>query len=366
MLHAADRASCRIGIVNCLTLAAFWTGELRADSPAITAAKKRQASTISVDVSFQRSETVKAGSVSDLAATFPGQVRPKKPIPPRESQLHSSNRLVINRECARYENNHPTYFLPSGAVLERRKVTAFDGSVAKTLYPLNISGKGRPVGSIDQPSYLESIRALELEPLLLAVRGDDVNMCPYPARQWKSNGAKLPVDGVMCDEYYCRLSDRRTIIYWVDPGAEYVVRRFQVREGRAVTQNCNVSYDNPTWGITVPSRWTITQASSSGIISSIQTVQITEYQANGMIPKDSFSITFPEGTTVYNRRNNKTYLSQGNGQLFEIAEHTEGAEVVVPPRRVWPYLVAPCGLVIVYMMLRYVGKLKRQSKSNNR
>src|SRR5262249_16682265 len=79
--------------------------------PAVAAARSRQQSVKTINVEFKRIQLYAKGSESEKA---PSVVKPKTTVPASDITLESINRLVIDGDKIRYENNHPLWKFPEG------------------------------------------------------------------------------------------------------------------------------------------------------------------------------------------------------------------------------------------------------------
>ena len=97
-----------------------------ADDPALRAALHRQEVVKTAYIEFKQLEVIVKGGVTE---DRPAMFKTAKPVPDEETTLESRNRFVIDGEKIRYEDNHPTWFMPDG-ILQKRATIAFSNGVA--------------------------------------------------------------------------------------------------------------------------------------------------------------------------------------------------------------------------------------------
>jgi hypothetical protein len=330
------------------------------NAPAVAAARTRQESVKTVNLVLKQTEVFAKGGVSDRT---PPPFKSKAPVPAKETTLESINRLVLDGEKVRYEDNHPGWHMPSGEQHKRRVVSLFNGSVAKKYFPSGVSGKGNPVGTIDKDAWQDAMKSAVLTPITMAFRGLDLAISPYLIGDLKPSGITLPIDGAPCQEHVVNFSDA-TKSFWLDPGKDYVVRRMRLQRRGHLVDQCDISYRrHDAWGW-VPASWVRNQYSPAGTVLVTTKVEVLEMRLNDPQPAEQFDIQFPAGSQVFDIRNAKNYRVQPDGTMRELSPSGEELPGSVPqPGDPWyrrnKWLLLSLGVVLAALVLPYAMRRKR-------
>jgi hypothetical protein len=273
------------------------------------------------------------GSKSDVALP---PVKPKNPVPPKETTLESIDYLVIDGEKIRFENNHPLWKLPEGTILRGSKISVFNGSLAKTLFPKEIDGQGKPLGSIEKNAWLEDIKTNVLTPLNITFRGLNPTITPYVVNDMKPSGITLPIEGSACMEHVIKLSMDMTVSFWLDSSKDYVLRRIRKLRQQKLIEQVDINYRQSDGFGLVPASWVINRFSPEGTVRTTNKVEVLKLQINDSHPSEQFEIEFPLETFVVDKRTNKEYRVQSDGRMRELSE--DGKELpgsVLQPGDSW-------------------------------
>lgn len=286
-------------------------------SPARKAAKARQKAVKTLEVKFRKTETIARGAVTALTPPLP--FKPKHPIPEQETTLQSINRLVIDGEKLRYENNHPTFILPDVRPTEKRMVCLFNGTRAKLYFPKLIPGRGLMQGVILRHPRIDFVLAVELEPLTLAFRPFSPSFSADLLPRMKPSGVALPIEGALCQEYLFGPPQGFRRSYWLDPAKDHLPRRIRIQSAGRLADQIEVRYrrqDGRDW---IPAAWVRTQYSTEGAVLSTTRFEVLELRVNAEQPPELFDVRFPEGIEVYDQRDDKSYRIQSDGSMRELS-----------------------------------------------
>jgi hypothetical protein len=224
--------------------------------------------------------------------------------------LKSVNKLVLDGEKTRYENNHPNLELPSRKIRNHSSVSVYDGSLGgDTIFPNGIAGQGQPQGIIQKgPAELFFIKDFAVLPLWMAFRGDDPAVCGYPVSKLKPSKEVLSLDGAECKEYRYQYQDsppKKTESIWLDPARDYLPRRIGTpNEGRSPLST-DVTYRKNDAGRWVPASWVITHYYSLTYPQVTTTVTVLKLEINVPQPAEQFEVQFPPGAFVSDYRNGR-------------------------------------------------------------
>jgi len=108
------------------------------------------------------------------------------------------------------------------------------------------------------------------------------------------------VDGHLCQMLIRKDADGLEYIYFVDPKAEFIIRRIEERARGRRNLQWDISFSRDKKYGWVPSKWTM----ESGALKAA--VKVTKYETNKTIPEHEFKIAFPRGVAVIDERKRKT------------------------------------------------------------
>jgi hypothetical protein len=258
------------------------------------------------------------------------------PIPATETTLDSVNRLVIDGDKLRYEDNHPCWYMPVGKLNTGSSVTVFNGTVNKWFYPRDHTGDGVPTAVFSNGDPPNVVQAHELIPFFLAFRGTASGRHSSTYPEMKATGVELPIDGAACQECLIKLSADLTVSYWLDPAKDYIVRRTCTQHKGRLDKQFDVRYchyDGYGW---VPTSWTRNLFSTGGTILMTTTVEVLDLRLNDPQPADLFERQFPAGTYAVDRTTAKRYHVQPDGSMREVSpEGEELSESFAQPGASW-------------------------------
>jgi hypothetical protein len=302
------------GLVLSCAFAAFGQGTGNRTAP-LESARARQATVQTAEIGFRRTETWFKGALSGIA---PAPLRPKTVMPAEDTTLESVNRLVLDRDRFRYEDNHPLWNVSQGNLNRRTAISVFDGESAKMFFPTGITGGRAPTGLLEDGTRLPAVRLPELVPLTYTWRGLNRDLAPAWLEQMKPSGTALPIGDSICHEFRVTLQDESTS-YWFDSAKDYVLRRLKRETQGHLAEQLDIAYERGPGNIWVPKSWSRNQYTSDGRVLVSCMVRVEEVHVNVRVAASEFSVAFPVGTRIVDNRDNKWHQVQPDGSLREIS-----------------------------------------------
>jgi hypothetical protein len=273
-----------------------------APEAALAAIRARQESVKTLMVEYKQTEVVAKGAKSEGAAPL---MKPTTIVPPEETTLESVDRLLIDGEKVRCEDNHPSWLMPQGILQEQKRVSVANGSGAKVFFPTGLGPGATPTGVIQREPRSLDVKAFTPAPLTTTFRGLDPMISAFPAADMKPSGVTLLIDGALCEEHVIDYSDV-ILSSWLDTTKDYVPRRLRLqRQGRLLEQ-ADVTYRRHETCGWSPTSWVCNYYSGHATILRSTSVQVLDFRVNEPQPAEQFDIRFPPGTTVRDGRTLKT------------------------------------------------------------
>jgi hypothetical protein len=286
--------------------------------PALAAAQKRAELVKTLRMEFKRTDLEAIGSRS---ANLRGPTKPQSPVPDRETTTESVNRVILDGEKMRFENNHPLWHT-KGTLHQTSLIAVSNGIVSKTFRPKGILGDEAPSGMIRSAGDRLDLNEPVLVPVLLCFRGNHGEVCPYPITIAKATGVSLPVNNVPCREYAVTWGNL-VVSLWFDPAADYTLRRLAKRKDNKLIHQLDVQYRrDDKWGW-LPVSWVMHDYGSGGNLLRTTKVEVVETRVDAPQPADSFELVFPAGTQVFDARSNKEYRVLSNETMREVSSTGE-------------------------------------------
>jgi hypothetical protein len=314
---------------------------------------------------FKRTEIVSRGGMSEGQ---PPPFKPKDPVPTEETKLESVNRLLVDGEKVRFENNHPTWHMPDGKLVHPRRIFFFDGSIPKRFYPEGMAGGGEPFGGIESSASQQEIMLFVLTPITMAVRGLNSSMCPYVYSEMKATGVTVPIDGVMCEEHIIESSPGKTRSCWLDPKRDYAVRRIRTIVKGKLERQMEIRYQQSEDLGSIPSAWVVSDFSPTGAVRTTNTIETLSFRFNAAQDPKEFEFQFPAGCEVYDQRNDKHYRVQSDGTMREFSPAGEHLNVssVSQPGDTWfrrhKWLLVGLSVACLALIAGYMGPRLRKAQ----
>jgi hypothetical protein len=284
------------------------------ESPALTAARKRQEAVKTLAVEFTVTQSIPQGGIAKALGPPLNE-----PFPDHETTVESKNRLLIDGDKVRYEENHVHFFKPGRDVIQLKKVYVYDGSATTTLFP-PLTGDGVPSGVINTAD--QDFTSPVLDPIGHTFRPMNRLLFSLPIAAMQRSGATLSIDEDACEELVFEPprtpgTSKEMDAYYLDTTKDYVVRRIVHKLADLPSRQHEISYrrdDAQRW---VPATWEIKEYARDGQVRAATKVVVTNLRINEAIRPEEFGIKFPEGSRLYNQNNNKNYQVQADGSLHE-------------------------------------------------
>jgi len=182
---------------------------------------------------------------------------------------------------------------------------AFDG---KTSFTLSSSAELQE-GRISSRRHAFGTRWVFLHPITVCYRPLVPTMSGFEFKDLRlepKKSGETKVDGHLCQMLIRKEADGREYVYYVDPKADFMVRRIESRsKGRRTSQwDISLSHDKKLgW---VSSKWTWEFYPPEATLNKLSaTVKVTKCEINKPIPKSEFRIEFPPGAKVTDERKRK-------------------------------------------------------------
>jgi len=170
-----------------------------ADDRTVAAARTRQEAAKTLLLEYRQATRVFLPATSTRPAT--------------EAVATADNRIVLDGARVRVEDNNPT-MSTGGSFLRHQRISVFDGTESRTLYPSGIGPGEPPTGIIHARE--ERGHGPPPEPVALHFRGLNPEFGFHTIDRWQSTGRETAIDGANCPEFELRFKDHTTR-YWVDP-----------------------------------------------------------------------------------------------------------------------------------------------------
>jgi hypothetical protein len=328
------------------------------EDPAVRAARARQEAVKTLEVRYKRTEVIVKGG---LTLRLPARSRPQTPAPAEETTLESTNRLVLDRDKGRIENNDlALQRLPNNTVkvTKRGFVGSFDGITMKMLFPNRAGGMGPPLGMVTTDSDGHILGWTDTVPIEMAFRG----FSSLHARPWldqlQATGESVLIDESLCQGYKPGGAHKNVPLFWLDPVKDYVLRRMEGAKGRQIT---DVQYGKDKTIGWVPALWVRRHYGPEGDLLSTITIEVLEMAFNVPQPPERFDLVFPPGAYVQDNRTAgfKQYLVQADGSLRWLPRPGEEEE----PRGAWfestKWLLAGVAAILLVLGFAYLRQKKR-------
>jgi hypothetical protein len=283
--------------------------------PFVEAARKREAATKVVDLTFKMREISPKGTPVPGAGWALGGAK-EGSVLDTDLVLESTNRLVFQGSMVRFEGNHPVWHVASAKALPTEVLSVSKNGSAKTFYPNGRATENSPSGTMGPDSRNYQLKITYLFPLLVAYRGTDRSIAIYAASSFKASGVTQPIRGKDCREYAQMVGNDARLSYFVDPELDYnVVRRVLVRNRRIVNQ-IDIGYEKSSVCEWVPISWVEHAYTASGNLERRREVEVVSTKFNEPLSEDQFDVVFPPGAVVTDQgdaQDTKRYRVQADG-----------------------------------------------------
>jgi hypothetical protein len=139
-----------------------------ADEPWVEAARRREETLRSAEIEFRLVEFYTKGSIPALP--LPG-VKPGNPMPPADQSVESTNRIVIDGDKVRYEDNRPLWNVPAAAFIAKGTVGVGNGDKSRAYCPDGIGRDDRRMGVVTRTAEAKGINFAGIAALTFNLRG---------------------------------------------------------------------------------------------------------------------------------------------------------------------------------------------------
>ncbi len=328
--------------------------------PAIVAAQARQDAIKTIALEFKCTEVIARGAFShqDRADPLPDAANV---VPREESTRESTNRLVIDGNNVRSEDNHAFFFRPAGAIQGRKCLIIHDGSVSKSFITQAENFNLYPECYINKAEFLDPTKIMLLWPITMTFRAFDPQINPHPLAGMMPTGASLTIEGVECREYELKTGATTFLRCWLDPAHDFIPRRITNWKAGVLRDQLDIAFERREPGIWVPVSWVCKQFFLSGNPSGTTRVEVTSLRLNEPQSPDQFAMTFPPGTRVHDYVKQKEYIVQANGDMRE--DLPSPVTVVTRPGLQWyeQYKFLLAGLVgVLFLIVLLVSILSKK------
>lgn len=268
-------------------------------NPVVDAARARQDQFKSIIIEYRQTSRV------FLTATLQR--------PASESTASAENRIVIDGDKVRVENNNPSVSMGQGFFRQSR-IEVFDEQESRTLFPLGIGPDPTPIGIRHEKT--PKIEAGIPEPIFLHFRGLDPAYRMFAIDTWKATGRTMVIDGAKCNELELPLRDhvRRA---WFDPSKGHVAVRIESEINDRVSHRTSISYRNDPATGWLPARWRTEDLNPDGSSKYVWECEITRLILNKPIDEREFEVKFAPGTIVNDQNTKRDYRVLDDGSLYE-------------------------------------------------
>ncbi|HLW63894.1 MAG TPA: hypothetical protein VKS79_01160 [Gemmataceae bacterium] len=309
-----------------LAMLAF-AGEDKREDPAAAAARKRQELIKTLDVRFKHTETYAKGAVPDASRSNPN---PSTPVPPEDMSVESINRIVINGENVRIEDNHPGWYDRGKRIYKQSMIYTFDGNTGYMLVQSEYGGKPSVQGGMER-GFLG--RDVHFIPLYISVRGLSPMFSSPTMAQLQPSGTTERIGDEPCEQYAVPTKSGSPTLFWLDAKRDFCLRRIRSgqEEQNHSVYNIQNRYDEKYgW---LPKSWSHEEHSWKGKLLATHTIEIQEMKIDEPVPAELFRIDFPPGSMVAdNRSGHQEYVVQSDGGVQEddLASH-----MPAPAKKTW-------------------------------
>ncbi|HEV3146686.1 MAG TPA: hypothetical protein VGZ47_22560 [Gemmataceae bacterium] len=319
------------------------------EDPAVAAARKRQASIKTLDVKFKHIETYAKGAVSDASRFNPN---PPTPVPPEDMTVESINRIVIDGEKIRLEDNHPGWYDRGKDTYKRSRLSTFDGRTGQFLIESDYSGKKAMMGGItnevpwdvDMPSLI---------PFFMSVCGLNKAFSPRTLGRLRPTGKIEKIGENSCERYTLTGNGGSRMESWLDPKSDYCSVRIRQESNGKVIWLCDIVNSGDEMHGWLPHSWVYQENSWKGKLFVTHKIEIVEMKINEPQPAEIFIVQFPAGCRVQDQRTRPImdYVAEPDGSLREF---DFASDAPPPTRKSWYpptiWLASAFGLILLVVL----------------
>jgi len=189
---------------------------------------------------------------------------------------------------------------------------ACDGSTSERLV---LDVRTRQEGDVWNGDPGNELASRSVFPLMLALRSYSRGGIERSSKQWRVISENAILDNKHCVKIQFEQSGI-VETYWIDSAREDVIVGWEQRQSRSQSSFVSIQYRHDEKNGWLPSRWTETRHSNWGKQSSENTV--TQFSINEKFPKETFTLAFPPGTTVVDRKLVEKYVVAKDGSKVDV------------------------------------------------
>jgi hypothetical protein len=336
-------------------------GNAPSDEKALAAVRQRQETVKTAEIQFRQTEVIVKGALT-IIGSAPG--KPLSQYPKQEIKLESMNRLIIDGDKSRFENNHPVPDL-GGKIIKRSMVTIFNGFSRLGFWPTGATDHDDPRGVIET-SALPGIGGRVLAPVELSFRGLNPQDKQLAIGAMKPKLGFVLLEGDRCQEFEVSTGSYKANTCWLAADKDYVLRRMRTERRNGIIDLIDVGYRRHEACGWVPDSWTVTTNTSNGVPLITTNVTVLAMRLNEPQSPEVFDIVFPLGTIVsrstHGGQTSETYEVQNDGTMREITRIERANQSLPESGNAWhqkvllPLIICLAIIVTSYIFKRTVRR----------
>jgi hypothetical protein len=286
-----------------LAVAATPLAAAAGEDPAVAAAREREKLVRTARFEVHVRDWYARGAVA------PGQ-------PEADAAFDADDVLVLDGNKVRVEIAVPVWGpLGSRPVTQ---VSVWDGANGRSFFPDGRRPGRPPFGVVYQNMTPPGVQSELLSPLMMSVRGLIPGLSPHPASRLTPTDRSETIDGHPCREYTSGPAPERPTRLWLDPQADYAVRRTRWLRPDRRTEQFDIRYQTDPGREWLPAGWTWSETGADG--KPLRTISgaVTAAKLNEPVPADRFEVVFPPGARVHDQQTGKGYHVGPDGGWQEV------------------------------------------------
>jgi hypothetical protein len=233
-----------------------------------------------------------------------------------------------------------------------RMVHVFDGKLNRMLV-VNDDGPSYS-GAIGEENYFYDLKNVHLRPALMYLRPLHPRLITLRPDTFTISERRERIKGRECVVMAQTASNVQgpTEVYWLDPTREFLPVQWQERYNGAASAMVQIEYGRNSDGLVIPTSWKCSLYALSGDLREGSRASNIQVALNEPIAPADFSIGFPEGTVLGDRRQNgEQFVVAGDGRLRPLG----ATEPLVLPVGSWtiPLLLLGATIIVVILAWRW-------------
>jgi hypothetical protein len=285
-----------------------------------------------------RQESIKSARFSWTKELFVGPHNPMTKVTSPKQAQHTFDAmqvvLSVSDEKFRLETPIPT---SQGGL--SKMIHAFDGHLNKML--VTKTGGQHNSGAIGAEDYFYDLKNIHLRPALMYLRPLHPRLITLRPETFSIRDGRDSVNGRECVVLLQKTSSVPDLseIYWLDPKLDYLPLQWQERYNGVTSAMVQVTYERNPDGVVVPQSWRCSFFDLKGGFREGSRASDVTVALNPMLEPDDFSIDFPEGAVVGDRRQRgEQFVVASDGSLRPLGLDSPGGPLL--PQGRWFVLVA--------------------------